>query len=101
MSFGLTESQQSLLVTILDKGIPSGEVIVYGSRAKGTHTNRSDIDLVVKNLPNASAQLIEDLRDDISESDFPFLADILCYESIKNHALIDHINRVGQVILSK
>ena len=50
MDFGLTESQKKILIGILQKYIKSGEEIVFGSRAMGTNTERSDIDIALKNV---------------------------------------------------
>ena len=37
-----------------------------------------------------------DLIDEITESDFPYLADVIIYEDITNPVLKEHIDRVGR-----
>lgn len=98
MDFGLTQEQIILLTEIVKKYIKKCELIVYGSRAKGTYTFRSDIDLVIKHSVVADKQFLANIREDLEESDLPFLVDIQYFETIKNPDLIDHINRVGKTI---
>ena len=96
MKFGLTEAQEKILTGILQKYIKSGEGIVFGSRAMGTNTERSDIDIALKNVEFFSPYVLGDLIDEIAESDFPYLADVIIYEDITNPALKEHIDRMGQ-----
>ncbi|UTC76299.1 nucleotidyltransferase domain-containing protein [Treponema sp. OMZ 792] len=101
MKFGLTETQEKILIGILKKHIKSGETIVFGSRAMGTNTERSDIDIALKSVEFFSPYSLGDLIDEIAESDFPYLADILIYEEITNPALKEHIDRVGMEFITK
>ena len=96
--FGLAPAARDILETILKNRLSSGTVLVYGSRAKGTNTARSDIDLVIKDSKLSDADLIEDIIDEIIDSDFPYLVDLQYYESIKNPALKRHIDREGKVL---
>lgn len=100
MRFGLTESQEKILIGILQKYIKSGEVIVFGSRAMGTNTERSDIDIVLKNVEFFPPYSLGGLIDEVAESDFPYLADVLIYEEITNPALKEHIDRAGERLLN-
>ncbi|MBS3779596.1 MAG: nucleotidyltransferase domain-containing protein, partial [Desulfovermiculus sp.] len=51
MSFGLDERTLEKLRSVFARYEPVQEVIIYGSRAKGTYVPSSDIDLVVKSFP--------------------------------------------------
>lgn len=97
MNFGLTPEQEKLLKDIFEKHAVSGQVIVYGARAKGNFTDRSDIDLVVKSS-NVNNGVMAEIKEEIEESDFPYLVDLQVYEEIENPALIEHIDRVGKVL---
>jgi len=98
MDTGLNSAQENLLKQIFAKYLKSGTVIIYGSRAKGNYSERSDIDLVIKGSQLNDEQTVEAIRDDIDESDFPYLTDLQYYEKIKNPSLIRHIDRVGKVL---
>ncbi|MGP1489469.1 MAG: nucleotidyltransferase family protein [Treponema sp.] len=96
MDFGLTEFQKKILTGILQKYIKSGEGIVFGSRAMGTNTERSDIDIALRDAEFFLPYSLGDLIDEIAESDFPYLADVIIYEDIINPGLKDHIDRMGE-----
>ncbi|MCX7948507.1 MAG: nucleotidyltransferase domain-containing protein [Treponemataceae bacterium] len=98
MTGGLSQKELLILSAIFEKYKVDGEVILYGSRAKGTYTERSDVDLVIKNSSVRDDQLLATLQDEIEESDFPYLVDLQFYEKIQNPALLDHINRRGIVV---
>ena len=77
------------------------EVILFGSRAKGTNKKASDIDMAIKGkdisdktVKRLSARLNEELP-------LPYFIDIVHYETIRNQELIDHIERVGEIIYRK
>ena len=96
MDFGLTDKQKTLLITILKRYVKTGEVVVFGSRAKGNYTERSDIDIALRNARFFLNCSLGGLIEEIAESDFPYLADVLIYEDITNAALKDHIDRMAE-----
>ena len=100
MTFGITFKQKQILNDILSKYLKDGIVLIYGSRVKGTYTNTSDVDLVIKNS-TLNRQQLSNLIDDIDESDFPYLCDVQLFENINNLQLKDHIERLGEVFLCR
>ena len=100
MQFGLNENNIKLITSVFQKYPTIKEVVIYGSRAKGNYTERSDIDLVVKNSP-IERHVISNILMDLNDSDLPYLLDIQNFEEIKNHQLLEHINRVGQLLYKK
>lgn len=73
------------------------EIILFGSRVKGTYTIGSDIDLCLKNsnLKLRERLALENKLDDLM---LPYQIDMVIYEDIKNKALVDHIDRLGEII---
>lgn len=73
------------------------KVILYGSRAKGNHRLNSDIDLTVlgNQLTTSILTQVESRLDDLL---LPQTIDLSDYTSLKNKALIEHIDRVGLLI---
>lgn len=101
MSFGISSTNQKILLDIFNHQLPkNSKVIIYGSRIKGNYTSRSDVDLVLKNSQFNSHQLAK-LLDEITQSSFPYLCDIQLLETINNPQLIDHIQRLGQLLYQK
>lgn len=83
MKYGLTDSEFSFLSEQLITPLKSQGALVYlfGSRAKGTHTKFSDIDILYRDpsdaIPNAE---IYRLLSHMEESSFPYKIDLV------NHA---------------
>ena len=96
----LPETIHEKLKTILDKYPGIKKVILYGSRAKGTNTKRSDIDLVIADS-QVDRVTLGNIEYEIEESDIPNLVDIQLLEEVDNLELLDHIDRVGKVIYRK
>ncbi|MBN1904376.1 MAG: nucleotidyltransferase domain-containing protein [Deltaproteobacteria bacterium] len=77
------------------------EVILFGSRAKGIQKNGSDVDLAIKGR-NITDKTTKRLSSKLNEElPLPYFIDIVNYETIRNQALAEHIDRVGKIIYSK
>ncbi len=98
MKFGLTDKELESLSSIFSKKLSSGNIYIYGSRAKGNYTSTSDIDLVIKGSQALSTNELAEIEDAIIESDIPYLCDIQYLENISNQALLEHIARIGKLI---
>lgn len=75
-------------------------VILFGSRAKGNYKAFSDVDLALVG-DDLSRKDVNSIYAAFDESSLPYKFDILLFHSLKNDALIDHINRVGIIIYSR
>jgi len=73
------------------------EIILFGSRAKGTEHNGSDIDLAIKGADISFKELCG-IKVKIDELNLPYSVDIIDYNSISNTELKSHIDRVGVVL---
>jgi predicted nucleotidyltransferase len=72
---------------------------LFGSRAKGTHTDRSDIDIALSgpiDALNAAAIAAE-----LEELPLPYRFDVQALNSITYEPLLEHIERVGIRIYSR
>lgn len=100
MKFGLKETLISRVNSVFDKYPEIEEVIIYGSRAKGSHREGSDIDITLK-----GTGLTDSIRSkvwlDIDELNTPYLFDISIYHNLHSPDLEEHIDRVGKVLYSK
>lgn len=70
------------------------DAVLFGSRAKGTYSNGSDIDIALKG-DNIMLNDMLDLSNALEELLLPYKFDLIIYDRITESALIDHINRVG------
>ena len=68
-------------------------VKLFGSRAKGTHTVRSDIDLAV--WGEVDSLRVAQIAAELDELPLPYQYDAKHFESITMAPLREHIERVG------
>lgn len=78
-TIALTAEQLQTVREILRRHIPDAAVWAYGSRVKGTATDKSDLDMVA--FSNVEKQ-IQSLREDFDESNLPFRVDIFAWDQI-------------------
>lgn len=100
MKFGLANSSHEILIDIFKKYPQIAHVLVYGSRAKGNYTNRSDLDLVIADQ-DIDRFILGKVLSEINESDFPHTIDLQSLDRIQNEKLIEHISRVGKTFYKK
>ncbi|MBI9033619.1 MAG: nucleotidyltransferase domain-containing protein [Bacteroidales bacterium] len=100
MNFGLKEIILIEFQRIFSSFPMIDQVIIYGSRVKGTYKPGSDIDLTIKGkyIDYAMIAKVELALDDLN---LPYMIDITIYDKIKNQELIDHIDRIGVIIYCK
>lgn len=97
-TFGLTNKSLQILLEIFRNYPSVSEVKVYGSRAKGTYTERSDLDLVI--LDEIDRKTLGEIWMEVNSSDFPLTVDLQVWKDIKNENLKEHIRRVGKIFYS-
>lgn len=99
-TFGLKQSTIKKINAIFTHYSAIEQVIVYGSRAKGTEQCGSDIDLtLVGHLLNYD-QLIK-IETELDDLLLPYKIDLSIYHQIDNSNLIAHIDRVGKVFFHR
>jgi len=97
MKYGLSPNH-IVKITDIFKQFPEIEAaLLYGSRAKGSYKQSSDIDISLKgkNLDLLSLSKINNMLDDLM---LPYKFDISIYHQIYNADLLDHIKRVGNTL---
>src|SRR3990167_8464108 len=57
-------------------------VFIFGSRAIGDNRKFSDVDLGVESKRKIPSLLIEDLKEELEESDIPFTGDVVDFSSV-------------------
>ena len=97
---GLSMETLDLLKNVFKKHLNIEQVKLYGSRAKGTFSERSDIDLAAYGKA-LNRFMIADILLDLDDLDIPYLIDLQNYQDLKNRHLIEHIGRVGVIIFDR
>jgi len=89
----LTPRESALIQAVFCRHPEVVAVKLFGSRAKGTHTPRSDVDLALwGEIDEIRAQAI---ATELDELPLPYQFDVTPFELIKHGALREHIERVG------
>ena len=97
MWFGIPQDRLAQICAVFKKHPSIKEVILYGSRAKGTFKNGSDIDLAFKG-DQLDLNIINQIDNQIDDLLLPWSFDLSIYSRIENKDLIDHIDRIGIAI---
>ncbi len=69
------------------------EIILYGSRAKGTALERSDIDVAV-----SGAEDFEQLEEEVDEIPTLYTVDLLNMDTCRNELLLEDVKEYGRKI---
>ena len=77
----LRQEHIECLYNIFNSYCPKAEIVAYGSRISGNCHDGSDLDLAVISFHDPEKNLSE-LKTLISDSNIPFLIDILEYETV-------------------
>ena len=94
---GLSPKELEILKDVFKKFDDIKEVILFGSRALGTHKTASDIDLAIKGKVNINtlSKLKYTLEED---TNLPYFFDVVIYDNLDNLELKKHIDEFGKVI---
>ncbi len=90
---GLTPHEIELIQGVLRRFPTISEVILYGSRAKGTSRPASDIDLALVGI--ADALQAEAVAEELNDLPLPYRFDVQAYAGITHEPLREHIAQVG------
>ena len=99
--FGLKDSDLNQIRKVLQQFPEVEEAFIYGSRAIGNYRKGSDVDLALKGL-----QLNRDVVSRIvfilnEETLLPYFFDVLNYHTLTNQDLVDHIDRMGNLLYER
>ncbi len=100
MSHGLSEETVAKIQAVLAREEGIEKAVLYGSRAKGTHSPGSDIDLTLMGESLTLGDL-ERLIVDLDDLLLPFFIDLSLFHLIQNPALREHIGRAGVVLYER
>ena len=92
----LTASELDMVRTIFRRHPEVSSATLFGSRAKGTHTGRSDVDLVVTG--DVAPLRAEAIAAELDELPLPYRFEVQALEHIHHRPLLEHIKRVGILI---
>ncbi len=98
---GLVGNDLQTLGEVLKQFPAVEQAIVFGSRAKGTFKNGSDVGLALRgqSLSFEQASQIDYLLNE--ETSMPYMWDVLHYEGIESAEWVEYIDRVGVIVFQR
>jgi type I restriction enzyme S subunit len=100
MKFGLDENIIEELIKIFEKNSKVDKAFVFGSRAKGNYRPDSDIDIAIKGNEITIDDILK-MSVAFDDKGIKYKIDLIDYNTIKEPALKEHIDRVGIEFYSK
>jgi predicted nucleotidyltransferase len=100
-NFGIEDADLETIIEVISDVAEVNEIIIFGSRAKGTFRRGSDVDLALKGqqLTTHTISHISNILNE--ETTMPYHFDVINYHTINNVHLCEHIDRVGRSIYKK
>ena len=99
--FGLEESDIQAICAIFARYHQVEKAILYGSRAKGSYKNGSDIDLTLFGEGNLTFDVLYRIMEEIDDLLLPYMFDLSIFQQISDPDVIGHIRRVGVVFYER
>ena len=97
--FGIYPRSHKEILAIIQKYESIEKVIIYGSRAKGTQREGSDIDITL--LGEIANEDFNKFLLELDDSYIPYKFDISIYNNLNSESLKEHIDRVGKIFYKK
>lgn len=82
MILGITEKEQKIIDEILAEHKNDYKFYAYGSRVKGTHTQLSDLDILIKGSQEMPFDILEELKHKFDNSSLPYVVNFSDYHKI-------------------
>ena len=98
--YGMTDDELKLLCSLFARHKEIELVILYGSRARGTHKPFSDVDITLLGIGLTRSHLSR-LMADLDESSLPYFFDISLFAKLTNPDLIEQIESTGVVLYQR
>lgn len=91
----ITQHEKDMIIKIIKKHAPNCDILMFGSRLRGTNNQASDLDLALVGKEKLATGVIGHIKEDFMESDIPYKVDVLDYHAVSPEfrKIIDTTNR--------
>ena len=97
MKYGIPEKEWDRVVRTIAREERVLGIVLYGSRAKETFRDGSDIDLCLE-APDLDFQALRKIENDLDDLLLPWKIDVAVRQRIDDPDLLEHIGRVGKTL---
>ena len=101
MKHGLPERVLQKIRAVFVRYPQVERAVLYGSRAKGSHKNGSDIDLTLCGGTDLTLDTLYRIADDLDDLLLPYTLDLSSFHHISDPDVLGHIGRVGVTLYEK
>ena len=82
MNTTIDKAIQEKIVDIISALIPNAKIYLFGSRARGTHSKWSDIDLALDTGKPLTNTNIDEVKSVLAATNIPYKVDVLDFQSV-------------------
>ena len=100
MTFGLEQHIIDKIISVFEANARVDKAYVFGSRAKGNYRPDSDIDIAIKGIDITLDDILK-MSVAFEDKGIKNKIDLIDYTTIKEPALLEHIDRVGIELYSR
>lgn len=84
METGIDEETKKKIIALISALLPSAKIYLFGSRATGTHSEWSDIDLAIDAKKKLPRSIVDEIKSIIKGSNIPYKVDVLDINYVSN-----------------
>lgn len=74
---GIDEKTKKIIIGVIKTLIPTAQIYLFGSRARGTHAARADIDIAIDAGHKLERISVGEIRDMLNASNIPYKIDVI------------------------
>jgi predicted nucleotidyltransferase len=101
MKYGLKNAAIRKIRAVFARYPQVEKAVLYGSRAKGSHKNGSDIDLTLYGSEDLTLNVLNKITDELDDLLLPYTIDLSIFRDISDTDVIEHIKRAGVMFYEK
>jgi len=101
MKYGLQEATIQKVCAVFVRYPQVEKAVLYGSRAKGSYRNGSDIDLTLLGGKDLTLDVMYKISNELDDLLLPYKIDLSIFHDISDPDVMEHIRRVGVMFYEK
>lgn len=101
MKHGLSDSTLQKICSVLARYPQVAKAVLYGSRADGTHSDSSDIDLTLYGSHDLTLRVHHKIANELDDLLLPYTIDLSIFRDLNNFELIEHIRDTGVAVYER
>jgi len=82
MNTGIDKQTKQKIIALISALIPNAKIYLFGSRARGTHASRSDIDIALDAGQELKPVAVGEVIDVLAGTDIPYKIEVVDFHSV-------------------